>query len=121
MVKTLTDFASGEQINNGYFRGIGAVDQLTCGHYKLPEQEYNFTKYNEPLEVVSLTGNIMLKDNEPFVHVHGVFTNTKNEALGGHIKEMRVAVTLEVILTPLNTNLNRELEESIGLHLINCP
>ena len=121
VISGLTEFCKKHGIRNGYFRGIGAVEKLECGYYNLEEKKYYFTNYNDMLEVVSLTGNIMIKDGEPFIHVHGVFTDTTNNAFGGHIKEMTVGVTLEIILTQLGTHLDRQLDEDIGLFLINCP
>jgi predicted DNA-binding protein with PD1-like motif len=118
VVKTITDFCANEEIANAYFFGIGAVDTLTCGYYNLEEKEYHFKDYNEPLEVVSLSGNVMRKDGKPFVHVHGVFTDITNKAFGGHIVEMRVHVVLEVMLTPLQSKVERIHDDCIGLALL---
>lgn len=120
VVETITHFCSREGIQNAYFRGIGAVKGLTCGYYALDEKEYYFTDYHELVEVASLTGNVMLKDGKPFVHMHGVFTNTKNEAFGGHIKEMNAGIVLEVILSVLPTAVERLHDEEIGLYLMSC-
>lgn len=119
--ETLRALAKAEGIQNGYFSGIGAVDELTCGYYALHEKQYHFTTYNDLVEVVSLSGNIMLKEGEPFIHMHGVFTDTKNQAFGGHIVDMRVGVTLEVVLTPLPSAFARVLDEHCGLALIDLP
>ncbi len=118
VVKSITEFCANEEILNAYFTGIGAVGTLTCGYYNLEEKKYHFTDYTEPLEVVSLTGNVMLKDGTPFVHVHGVFTDIENKAFGGHIVEMNVHVVLEVIVTPLTSRIERTLDECIGLSLM---
>ncbi len=116
--ETLTAFCRTHDIKNGYFTGIGAVDELTCGYYELTEKKYYFTDYTDMVEVVSLTGNVMQKDGEPFMHMHGVFTDTKNQAFGGHIVEMRVGVTLEVVLTPLPSAFARVPDDCVGLSLI---
>lgn len=118
VIASITEFSKTMQIDNAYFNGIGAVDTATFGYYNLEEKKYHFTDYTEPLEVVSLTGNVMLKAGEPFVHVHGVFSNTKNETLGGHIVEMKVGVVLEVFLTPLATHIERAMDECTGLALM---
>lgn len=121
VIETITQFCTDHAIDNAYFRGIGAVDHLECGYYDLDKKEYFFTTYPTMLEVVSLTANVMLKDGAPFVHMHGVFTDTTNNAFGGHVKEMRVGVTLEIILNKLPHQHTRQLDEDIGLYLINCP
>ncbi len=121
VVETITKFCQKQSIRNAIFSGIGAVDKLTCGYYSLEEKQYYFTDYNEMIEVVSLTGNVTLKEDNPFVHVHGVFTNTKNQAFGGHIVEMQVGVVLEVILESLKTNIQRVADDCIGLALMDLP
>lgn len=120
VIASLTDFCTEEGIVNAELRGIGAVEWVSCGYYALPEKKYYFTQYDEMVEVVSMQGNVMLKDGKPFVHMHAVFTNTKNEAFGGHVEEMRVGVTLEVIVTPLGSQIERHLDEEIGLFLMKC-
>lgn len=116
----LIELAESEGVQNASLSGIGAVEGLTCGYYALSEKEYHFTDYPNLVEVVSLTGNIMLKEEKPFLHVHGVFTGTDNQAFGGHVKSMQVGVTLEVILKVYQTKIERKLNEDIGLFLMNC-
>lgn len=120
VMETLTTYCKEHKIKNGYFRGIGAVEYVKCGYYALDEKTYHFTEYNALYEVVSATGNVMLKDDEPFIHLHAVFTDTTNQAFGGHVEEMRVGVTLEIILEELDTSISREYDEEIGLFLISC-
>ncbi len=73
----------------------------------------------EVVHVVSLSGNVMLKDDKSFVHVHGVFTDIENKAFGGHIVEMRVHVVLEVMLTPLPSRVARITTTVLGFRLWN--
>ncbi len=120
VVETITEFCKEHEIQNASFTGIGAVKELTCGYYELSEKKYYFTDYDTMVEVLSLTGNVILKDGEPFVHVHGVFSGTDNKAFGGHIQKMTVGVTLEMVLRAYATDLERELDEEIGLFLIQC-
>jgi hypothetical protein len=118
VVSNLTKFCVENDIKNATFNGIGALEWLKCGYYALSEKQYHFAEYDSLVEVVSLTGNVMLKDGKPLIHVHGVFTDTGNKAFGGHIVEMRVGVVLEVMLSPLSTSLSRLHDDCIGLYLI---
>ena len=54
VMKSLTDFAQTEGINNATLTGIGAVDRVSCGYYELPTKQYHFTQYDEMVEVVSM-------------------------------------------------------------------
>jgi len=120
VIETLTEFAKEHEIHNAHFSAIGAVEYVSCGYYALDEKKYYFTQYDQLIEVVSATGNIMLKDRSPFIHLHAIFTDMRNNAFGGHVEEMRVGVTLEVILTPLQSSVERTHDDAIGLFLINC-
>ncbi len=120
LISTLTTFCIEHGVVNAHFRGIGAVQGLSCGYYALDEKKYYFTQYSELVEVASLTGNIMLKEGKPFVHVHGVFTDTSNTAFGGHIENMTAGVVVEIILQVLPSRIGRELNEEIGLFLLSC-
>lgn len=120
VIASLTKFCKKEDIKNGYFRGIGAVERVSCGYYALAEKEYHFKEYTGLFEVISATGNVALKDNEPFIHLHAVFSDEENSTFGGHVEEMRVGIVLEVILEILPTEIEREYNQEIGLFLIKC-
>lgn len=120
VVGTLTQFCKEHAITNGMFTGIGAARGLSCGYYELDEKKYYFTAYDELVEVVSLQGNVMLKNGEPFVHVHGVFTDTKNVAFGGHIEKVTAGIVIEVMFEVLSSKVERKLDEKIGLYLLSC-
>lgn len=120
VIARLTSFCEEQNISNALFSGIGAVQGLSCGYYALDEKKYYFTQYDELVEVASLTGNVMLKEGKPYVHVHGVFTNTTNNAFGGHIQSMVAGVVVEISLQVLSSQIERTLDEEIGLYLMEC-
>lgn len=115
---TLNTFFATAGIENASFTGIGAVDELRCGYYDLEKREYFFKDYTGLYEVVSMSGNVILKENKPFIHVHAVFTDEQNHAFGGHVDKMRVGVTLEIVLSVFSTSLSRAYDEETGLFLI---
>jgi hypothetical protein len=118
-IERLTRHCKDKGITNASFSGIGAVDHIVCGYYDLEQREYVFTDYPQLCEVVNLSANVMLKDEQPFVHMHATFTDSNNRAFGGHVKEMRVGVTLEIFLRRYATTYQREYDDGTGLHLIN--
>jgi len=120
VIASLTDLCVQEGVSNGYFRGIGAVEHISCGYYDLAEKEYYFKEYTGLFEVISASGNVALKDGEPFIHLHAVFSDEGNSTFGGHIEEMRVGIVLEVILEVLPTEIKREYDQEIGLFLMKC-
>lgn len=120
VVESLTKFCAEEGITSGSFRGIGAVKNATIGYYTLAKKEYVFKTFPEDMEVASLMGNITLVDGKPFLHTHAVLSKMDNSlaCIGAHVKEAEVAVTLEVFLMPSTVTVARELDDSIGLKLM---
>jgi predicted DNA-binding protein with PD1-like motif len=55
----------------------------------------------EQLELLSMIGDIALKDGQPQVHAHIVVGKSDGTAHGGHLLETRVRPPCEVVLTEL--------------------
>ena len=115
VVETLTKFCKENGIKNAKLSGIGAVKKTEIGAYDLPKKEYIKREYSEILELLSLEGNVALKDGEPFVHAHVVLSDHKMQTLGGHLFETTVGVAGEFFLTQFDGNAYRELKPDIGL------
>lgn len=117
-LSAMTAYLGGQGIENAHFTGLGAVDVISCGYYDFDTREYVFKQYEGMHEVLNLTGNVFLKEGEPFIHAHATFSDEENQAFGGHVEDMRVGVTLEVTLHPLTSSLKREYDDETGLWLI---
>ena len=91
----------------------GAV--LLCGVGMMKDTElgvYDGTGYTRrvfpgPDEVLSLQGNVSMRDGRPFAHVHAVLGGHDFSASGGHLFGGTVAVTLEVSLHLTDASLER--------------
>lgn len=122
VLTTLTDFCKEKGIRSGFFRALGAVEQAKIGYYDLSKKEYGNKVYPDAMEVASMTGNIAFVDGSPFIHCHcvlsGIAPGTENQAVGGHVFEAKVAVTLEVHLQAFDDAVERKLDEAIGLKLL---
>lgn len=114
----MTAYLKEHGVQNAHFSGLGAVDVISCGYYDFDAREYVFKKYEGMHEVLNLTGNVFLKEGEPFIHAHATFSDEQNQAFGGHVEDMRVGVTLEVALHPLTNSIKREYDDETGLWLI---
>ena len=115
VVETLTRFCKEKGIKNAKLSGIGAVKKTEIGAYDLPKKEYIKREYSEILELLSLEGNVALKDGEPFIHAHVVLSDHNMQTLGGHLFETTVGVAGEFFLTQFDGNAYRELKSDIGL------
>jgi predicted DNA-binding protein with PD1-like motif len=73
---------------------------------------------DEQVELLSLIGDITLKDGEPQVHAHAVIGKRDGTAHGGHLLEAHVRPTCEVVLTQSLAHLRKEFDPSAGIALI---
>ena len=115
VVETLTRFCDENGIKNAKLSGIGAVKKTEIGAYDLLKKEYIKREYSEILELLSLEGNVALKDGQPFIHAHVVLSDHNMQTLGGHLFETTVGVAGEFFLTQFDGNAYRELKPDIGL------
>ena len=83
----LKDFLKKNNIKNGIIEGIGAVQNATVGYYNQTEKVYHSIEINEPMEVLTLTGNISLKEGEAFPHCHITLGDYRGNVKGGHLLE----------------------------------
>lgn len=118
IIETLLSFCKSEAISAGSISAIGGASDITLGYFSLETHEYAWKDFPEVHEIVSLTGNVSLVDGEPFIHAHIVISNKEFQAFGGHLKEATVAATLEVVISPNEINLSREMDAEIGLKLL---
>lgn len=122
VLESLTDFCAKKGILSGSFRAIGAVQEAKIGYYDLSKKEYGSKEYPDAMEVASMTGNVAQVEGKPFIHAHavlsGIAAGTENQPVGGHVFSATVAVTLEVHLVAFNENIARELDDDIGLKLL---
>lgn len=119
LVESLTNLVKQESIKGAWVNGLGGAQWAELGFYNLPEQTYQWQRFDQLMEVTSIQGNIAWDNNEPALHLHGTLSDEKYNAIGGHIKELCVAGTVELHLhTIFGEQLTRQKDEAIGLNLL---
>jgi len=111
-------WANSNNVKSGFFHGLGGAIQVTLGFYSLAERQYHFIDIEEPLEIVSLHGNLSQKDGNLKIHAHGTVADSSFKTKGGHIKNMVTGPTLELLVTPFSQILQRRPDDEIGLDLL---
>lgn len=105
-------------IKSGRLTGIGAVSPAVLGYYDFEERYYKEIKKDGIFELVSLVGNISLKDDSPFVHAHISVGDQDGNLYGGHLLPETKAIVCEVIIESFcGEPPVREYEDENGLHL----
>ena len=112
----LTEFAESNNIGGSHF--TGAFSDVTLGYFDRQRKDYKKIPIEQQVEVLSLVGDIALKDGRPQVHAHVVVGMSEGTARGGHILAAHVWPTLEVVLSESPWHLRRKIDAETGLALI---
>lgn len=118
MMSGLVEFAKEHQLAASQLTAIGAFSSVTLAYFDWQTKEYRKIPVDEQVEVLSLVGDISLKDGEPQVHAHVVCGRSDGTTRGGHLMEATVRPTLEVIIDEAPSHLHREFDPESGLALI---
>jgi hypothetical protein len=122
IIESITNVLKIEKIYSGMINGIGAISQVELGFYNIESKEYKKESFNYDYELTSLMGNITLKDEVPFVHIHINMSDDNFKVSGGHLFSAVTAATAEVIILLNEQTIKRELDKNVGLYLwdFNC-
>ena len=122
LMESTQRIATAENVKLASINGIGACSKIEMGYIDLSIKEYVFKTFKGNLEILQATGNITLKDGEPFPHIHISVANEDCKAFGGHLNEAIISATFEGIMQIMDHEINREFNEDLGLALMNvCP
>src|SRR4051794_12835080 len=114
----LLDWVGAENIGYASLTGVGAVSAATVSYWNAETIQYETHDLTEQMEVVSLIGNVSLRDGQPFVHAHVGLGRSDLSLIGGHVNELIVHPTLEISIVPGPVSIHRALDESCGLYVM---
>lgn len=117
-INSIQNFCEKEGIKVGWLAAIGSMQDLDLAYFDTELKEYEIKKFKEFLEIVSITGNIALKEDKVFCHAHGLFSKEDMSVIGGHIHRCVVSSTCEVVIFIGEGELKREFNDETGLYLL---
>lgn len=118
LVAELTNFCNANKILSGWVSGMGGTTSAELGYYDLDSKQYIYQKLANLRELLSLSGNVSTAGDETILHLHAVVSGDDLTAKGGHLKELTVGGTCEVLIQPFNAELKRQVDDATGLNLI---
>jgi uncharacterized protein len=119
LAAALKDFARTQRLAGSSFKAIGAFQSVRLAWFNWESKQYQTSvDLDEQVELLSLIGDIALKDSEPQVHAHVVIGHRDGTAHGGHLQRAIVRPTCEVILTESPEHLQKQPDPASGLALI---
>ncbi len=118
VLQTFTGYLAKQHVAAGRFQAIGAFKQFQLRYFDTAIMRYQARDFDQQVEVLSLLGDVSLRDGQPLIHSHIVLGTSDFQTLGGHLARGIVEPTLELILTVLDTELVREKDQRTGLDVI---
>jgi predicted DNA-binding protein with PD1-like motif len=120
LITSLKVFAKTHSVSGGFFHGLGGADSARLAIYRYDtDDEYHDKQFAGPLEITSLNGNIALDESgEVMIHCHANIAGPDMVVSGGHVQEMIIGGTCEIILDTRTGDLQRQHDSEIGLKLL---
>jgi len=115
-LSALNEFAKKHNVLIGTISAIGTLRNPKIGYFEEEKGQYKVIELKGTYELVSALGNISIKDDEPFVHVHVSLGDSEGKLFGGHLVEGEVFVAEVYIQELLGEPLIRKPQEN-GLAL----
>jgi predicted DNA-binding protein with PD1-like motif len=119
IVDVLRRFAIEKNLSGSSFKAIGALSEVVLGWFNWETKKYQVAaKFEEQVELLSLIGDIGIKDGKPQVHAHVVVGRSDGTAHGGHLLMGVVRPTCELILTESPEQMQKQIDPESGVALI---
>ncbi|NJE25047.1 DUF296 domain-containing protein [Thermococcus sp. MV5] len=116
LLSFINKFAKKHNVLIGTVSVIGTLRDPKIGYFEEDKKQYKVIELKGTYELVSALGNISLKDDEPFAHIHVSLGDKEGRMLGGHLVEGEVFVAEVFIQELLGELLERKPKEN-GLAL----
>lgn len=114
--EALLTFVAKSDIQGAWVMGVGGALEATLGFYELDTKTYHWQEYQGLYEIVSLSGNLAFDQDGTFVfHLHGVLADRQFKTVGGHIKDLVAAATVELFVHATEKPLRRAMNQQVGL------
>ena len=115
----LSRFAEEQDLSAASLEAVGALSSVRLAYFDWETKKYEpSVVLDEQVELLSLIGDVALKDDRPVVHAHAVIGKRDGTAHGGHLLEARARPTCEVVITESPAHLQKVVDPESGLALI---
>jgi uncharacterized protein len=119
LAEGLLSFAKEQKLSAASFKAVGALSSVRLGWFSWENKRYEpSVTVDEQVELLSLIGDVALKDDEPVVHAHAVIGRRDGTAHGGHLLKAYIRPTCEVVLIESPAHLQKFIDPESGIALI---
>jgi predicted DNA-binding protein with PD1-like motif len=120
VISGLTEFAQKYNVTSAHFTAIGDATSAKVGWYEQSKKMFKVIPINEPAEITSLIGDIALNEGKPVVHAHINLADKNGMVHGGHLLQVFIFPTLEVMMTVEPTTMYKKLYPEAGATIIDA-
>ena len=92
LLEFVNRFAGKKEIKTAIVKGIGSLRNPVVGYYSEEIKNYKRIELLGTFEMLTLLGNVSLKDGKPFAHLHVTLGNASGDVFGGHLMKGEVFV-----------------------------
>ena len=118
LLTELTRIVNDERIMMGTIMGIGGLKRAAVAFLDQKTKEYERLEFDEPFEIVSMSGTVSRMKHRAFPHVHVALSDRAGRVVGGHLVQGCEVWACEVVITELaGPVLTRDFDEETGLSL----
>lgn len=114
-VDEIMAFARSERVRAARLTAIGGFSRATLGYFDRNALAYEHVPIEDQVEVLSLLGDITVKDGEPLLHAHAVVGRRDGSTAGGHLIAGTVWPTLEVFVDVYPAEIVKKQRPELGI------
>ena len=116
VLEGLTEFCVQHGVAAGSIQALGLVQRGRLRFYDQATASHHEIEFEQGMEIVSLVGNISLKDGDVFLHCHVVLADRQGRCFGGHLISGNIAFVCEFAIIALEGPVpERTYDEATGL------
>lgn len=108
-------------LGSAWIQGIGVATGLQLGFYRHTTKDYAKRCFAGDWEILSLSGNLTLKEGQPFAHLHGSFSAEDFSVVGGHLFGGEISAAGEFWLHASKEPIHRAFAPELNLSVWDLP
>ena len=117
-VEGMRQFATEHGLDASSFTAIGGFKDAVLEFFNPESMDYVPIPLPQQAEVLTLNGNVAMDGADRKVHAHCILGLIDGSTRGGHVKEVHVWPTLEVVVEESKAHLRRTADKETGLALL---
>ena len=118
VVSGLTEFAQKYNVKSAHYTAIGDAISAKAGWYDYKRKEFKVIPI-DTAEITSFIGDIATFNGKPVAHTHFSAATSDGIVHGGHLLELIIGPTMELVITTEPTVLYKKLDPEFGAAFIN--